>query len=173
MDLKEMLMDEKKYREDALLMEQPAFEEAMSKVNVIEGKADVSSLTQHGRNMIDNYNVEKFLNSLYTDYLRTRSGLEYDTEVFGLGHHLQNVDPRDMVDFKTKEKSFQAFGQTYPIDDRYDTLEPAEKKEYLFSLYDRALGEKGYTDMDIKEACSSVAQELWNSEIVNSTGKTI
>lgn len=173
MDLKEILMDEKKYREDALLMEQPAFEEAMSKVNVIEGKADVSSLTQHGRNMIDNYNVEKFLNSLYTDYLRTRSGLEYDTEVFGLGHHLQNVDPRDMVDFKTKERLFQAFGQTYPIDDRYDTLEPAEKKEYLFSLYDRALGEKGYTDMDIKEACSSVAQELWNSEIVNSTGKTI
>ena len=173
MDLKEILMDEKKYREDALLMEQPAFEEAMSKVNVIEGKADVSSLTQHDRNMIDNYNVERFLNSLYTDYLRTRSGLEYDTEVFGLGHHLQNVDPRDMVDFKTKEKLFQAFGQTYHIDDKYDTLEPDEKKEYLFSIYDRALGEKGFTDMDIKEACSSVAQELWNSEIVNSTGKTI
>ena len=179
MDLKEIMMNEKIKKAEEVEAKYDGFAKAMDKTktremrdtegNVYRESVPYDMTTEEKRN-VDAYTTATLVDSVYTEYIRERSGLEYDTVVFGLDFMLETFQPAEWVDSNNTYMT-EVFGQLIPIDEGYNNLDATTKKEYLFDKYDSLIKSNGYTDTDIQQACSAIAKEMWPSEIKNTSGK--
>ncbi len=172
MDLKGILMNEKIKKEEAIDANYDCFSIAIAKIKTTKftdstgntyDYADLSALTMEDRKNIIKYHTAVLLDSVYTEYIRKRAETECPINL-ELDFMLKNYTPIDWDELsKNKRRKTKVFNQLIPVDEDYENLDTMAKKEYLFSIYDKVLNEKGYTNTNIRKTCLSLMDEMEQS----------
>ena len=129
MDLKEILMNEKIKKEEAIDANYDCFSIAIAKIKTTKftdstgntyDYADLSALTMEDRKNIIKYHTAVLLDSVYTEYIRKRTETECPINL-ELDFMLKNYTPIDWDELsKNKRRKTKVFNQLIPVDEDYE-----------------------------------------------------